>query len=90
MRLDEKTGLKRCSRCGEEKSDSEFFMDKIRVDGLAPQCISCFEKYRHENKSKFFGYKTKRLAKKERERNALYDELIQDEEFRSLLINLGK
>ena len=90
MRLDEKTGLKRCSRCGEEKSDSEFFMDKNRVDGLCVQCISCAKKYRQENKSKFSGNKTKHLVKKERERNDLYDELINDEEFRSLLINLGK
>ena len=90
MRLDEKTGLKKCPRCGEEKSDSEFFMDKNRVDGLCVQCISCFEKYRHENKSKFFEYRIKHLVKKERERNTLYDELIHDEEFRSLLINLGK
>ena len=32
---------KRCTKCGETKSVSEFGKDKLRIDGLFPQCKRC-------------------------------------------------
>lgn len=33
--------MKRCSTCGENKPESEFYSDRRRLDGLKSQCKKC-------------------------------------------------
>ena len=119
MRLDEKTGLKKCPRCGKEKRETGFAGNKGTIDGLSIYCKKCNKEYQNErnktrkirdpmldkfstqvdiydelprNEEKQIVHWTtaKDQSEKEIEVSSLYDELINDEEFRSLLINLGK
>jgi len=38
--------MKICSKCKTEKDPSEFYNDKSRKDGLAPQCKDCYKENR--------------------------------------------
>lgn len=38
--------MKRCSKCKEEKRDSEFYTDKRHADGLKSECKTCNKKGR--------------------------------------------
>lgn len=49
--------MKKCSKCGVEKDESEFSKDKKRKDGLCCQCKKCqsvYTKKWHENKKKLY------------------------------------
>jgi hypothetical protein len=41
--------LKRCTKCGEEKSRAEFSRDRSRKDGRAPSCKACVRRWHQEN-----------------------------------------
>lgn len=54
---------KACSKCGLEKSLSDFYADKGRKDGKTPQCKECVKAYREANKERIA--ETKRLRYQE-------------------------
>ena len=45
-------GFKRCSKCEEVKSVSEFSKDRRSKDGYKSRCKECAKRYREENKEK--------------------------------------
>ena len=79
--------MKVCTKCKRELIDSAFYPSGYqRADGtraLRSVCKKCSDRDgRHYNHMREF--------RASDERSSLLDELSQDEEFRSLLINLGK
>lgn len=56
--------MKICSKCKQEKDESEFYKDKQRIDGLALKCKKCYKQYYKENKEKL-----KEISKKYYENN---------------------
>lgn len=44
--------MKKCNRCGIEKSKSEFYSDKYKKDGLKYQCIKCHNAYNNKLRNK--------------------------------------
>ena len=44
--------MKKCTRCGEVKDESEFYKQKASKDGLQPVCKSCLKNYYQQNKEK--------------------------------------
>ena len=92
MKINEKTVLKRCPKCKKEKTEHEFYSSAGKNDGLDSWCIKCKKEYfrlprvRYRAKELYYF----RLANKVSAANELYDELMMDEEFRDLVINLGK
>lgn len=55
---------KKCTRCGEEKSRSDFYVDKYRLSGRKPACIECERtvsiNYANRNKDKRKEYARRR------------------------------
>lgn len=49
MDTPDSTTLKRCPKCGETKSGSEFNKNRSRKDGLADHCKTCCAAYRKAN-----------------------------------------
>lgn len=68
--------MKKCSKCGLEKSKADFYRDKSRKDGLTCQCKECMDKQSKEYISKNYESVRKRnniLDKKRRSINAASD-----------------
>lgn len=42
--------MKKCSQCKKEKPESEFYADKVTLDGLNNRCITCKKEYYQKNK----------------------------------------
>jgi threonine synthase len=59
--------LKKCSKCGEWKSRSEFHKDKYSKDELRYQCKKCSKEY-----EKTYKYKEYRQSKKYKESQKKY------------------
>lgn len=49
--------IKKCAKCGEEKSFEEFNKAKGRKDGLNPYCKACCREYRNVNREKILAQK---------------------------------
>lgn len=49
--------MKKCTKCGEEKEESEFYKEKSRKDGLQLHCKFCNKEYTVKNKEKIKEYK---------------------------------
>ena len=72
--------MKRCTKCGKEKDESEFYKDKRRMSGLTDHCKKCINEYykarriqyketiRKKNKRAYNKYKKERQEKR-KERN---------------------
>ena len=43
--------MKKCTRCGVEKSDVDFYQDKFRRDGLSCRCKECIRRQAHAYQS---------------------------------------
>lgn len=43
---------KRCSKCLQWKSDSDFYRDKTKTDGLKSQCKTCQNQYKRDYRSR--------------------------------------
>lgn len=54
--------MKRCSKCGLVKEESEFYHHKTTKDGLTLQCKQCMTEYRHSHKEHYRSYMTLRRA----------------------------
>lgn len=50
MRFDQETGLKRCSKCKQEKSVDDFHHDRQKPDGYCMCCKECRKGYRQERR----------------------------------------
>lgn len=48
--------MKRCSNCGIEKEDSEFYKYKSSKDGLTHQCKQCMSEYRASKREYYRNY----------------------------------
>lgn len=63
--------MKKCSRCGIEKDESEFYKDKRNKDGLVGHCKACAYKWQKEynadRKLELAGYVKKNQQKKKEE-----------------------
>lgn len=59
--------MKKCTKCGEEKSLEEFNKDKTRKDGLDRQCKACRKQYREVNRKKI-AERDKRYRESNREK----------------------
>lgn len=62
-KLDELTGLKKCSLCKEEKTREYFYRSNYAVDGLTYQCIECTLKSQKESKSVYRRKNREKLRK---------------------------
>ena len=52
--------MKRCSKCGELKDESEFYKDATKKDGLSYICKSCkYELYFKNGSGKYYKPKSK-------------------------------
>jgi hypothetical protein len=62
-------GLKRCSKCGEEKPRAAFSRDRSRNDGRYPQCKACVRRWRRENSERLAEYNRRwREANRDKQR----------------------
>lgn len=60
MTITDVSGLKICSRCGIEKSHSNFYKDKNQSSGLRPECKECNREISFETQQKRKKYEKKR------------------------------
>jgi hypothetical protein len=63
--------VKRCSRCGETKTDGDFYKDRSHVSGLSTSCKGCLKgQYREYRREYYRRYRLEHLdALKEKERD---------------------
>lgn len=77
-----KDGFKKCTKCGEIKSYSEFYKDKSRKDGYATSCKSCrrkyYEKHKEERDSYFKKYNKKYHEEHKEERKEIWKEYTKE------------
>ena len=63
--------MKKCSKCGVKKDESEFYKRKKSNDGLCSRCKECMKEYKHkhykENKEKL-SIKSKKYYKENKEK----------------------
>lgn len=50
------SNTKKCGSCGKIRSYSEFYKRSNRAGGVGSKCVSCYKKYRKENKSHIKNY----------------------------------
>ena len=75
--------MKICSKCKKELEASYFRLEKRTKSGLSSRCKECLVRATT--------IKTvKEAVKNSYETSSLLDELCEDEEFKSLLMNMGK
>jgi hypothetical protein len=58
--MNEHTGQKKCSRCGEEKDLSEFYKDKSKPDGHESLCKKCRYTKKNQEENIWFDSNTKK------------------------------
>lgn len=60
--------MKRCTKCGEEKAEGEFYKDKSKRDGLMTKCKVCYKAYAEAHREERRKYHQRRYHENREER----------------------